>query len=78
MSKASHNKGLWRCSRTSIKTINYAFLLVFFILYLFSQQLLIDVIKRKCGQTLGLGLGQIRYSQIVILLVYNKREKACD
>jgi len=26
------------------------------------QQDTLDVIRQKCGQTLGLGLGQIRYS----------------
>ena len=37
-------KGSWRCSRISTKAVDHAFLSVFFILYLFLQQLLIKVI----------------------------------
>jgi len=37
-------RGSWKCFRISTKTIDYAFLSVFFILYLFPQQLLIEVI----------------------------------
>jgi len=36
-------RGPWRCSRISTKAVDHAFLLVFFILYLFPQQLLIGV-----------------------------------
>ena len=36
-------RGPWRCSRISTKAMDHIFLLVFFILYLFPQQLLIGV-----------------------------------
>jgi len=36
-------RGPWRCSRISTKAEDHAFLSVFFILYLFPQQLLIEV-----------------------------------
>ena len=36
-------RGPWRCSRISTKAVDYAFLLVSFILYLFLQQLLIEI-----------------------------------
>ena len=36
-------RGPRRCSRISTKAMDHAFLLVFFILYLFPQQLLIEV-----------------------------------
>jgi len=32
------------------------------------------VIRRKCGQTLGLGLGQIRYSSSIIISLQCERE----
>ena len=37
-------RGPWKCSRISTKTVDHIFLLVFFILYLFLQQLLMKVI----------------------------------
>jgi len=36
-------RGPWKCSRISTKTVDHAFLSVSFILYLFSQQLLMGV-----------------------------------
>jgi len=36
-------RGPWKCSRISTKAVDHAFLSVFFILYLFPQQLLMGV-----------------------------------
>ena len=38
----------------------------------------IIVIRWKCGQTLGLGLGQIRYYSSIIISLWQEREKAHD
>ena len=38
----------------------------------------IIVIRWKCGQTLGLGLGQIRYCSSIIISLWQERENTCD